>query len=112
MSNASTLDLTGSSGKKYKFYVYELGTSFKKVGGVYAITKRTSSQGSNSHSVIYIGKTDDLSERFDNHHKQDCVDKNGANRICVRQVESEADRDSIEKDLIKNYQPKCNEQLK
>ncbi len=113
MSNSITIEFTGESGGKYKFYVYALNTSFQVVGGLYVFTKRTEKQdGTGTHEIIYIGKTEDLSTRFHNHHKSDCISKNGANRICVRQVNLEKDRDSIEKDLIKHYNPVCNEQLK
>lgn len=79
---------------------------------MYVFTKRTEKQdGSGTHAIIYIGKTEDLSTRFDNHHKEDCIFKHGANKICVRQVDFENERDIIEKDLIKNYNPVCNDQL-
>ena len=111
MSN-TTIEFTGKSGKKYQFYVYELNTSFNKEGGNYVFTKRTTKQdGSGSHDIIYIGKTEDLSTRFQNHHKEDCISKHGANRICIRQVDSENERDLTEKDLIKNYNSVCNDQL-
>ncbi len=112
MSNTATIKFIGKSGKKYQFYIYELAASFKKVGGNYVFTERTTKQdGSSTHEIIYVGKTEDLSTRFQNHHKADCISKNGANRICVRQVDTENERDSIEKDLIKNYNPVCNDQL-
>lgn len=112
MSNTITIEFLGKSGEKYQFNVYELNTSFKNIGGNYGFTKRTVKQdGSGSHDIIYIGKTEDWSTRFQNHHKEDCISKHGANRICVRHVDSENERDLIEKDLIRNYKPVCNDQL-
>lgn len=112
MSATPTIDLKGKSGKTYTFYIYDLNTSFKTVGGVYVFTKATTdTDKSVNHGIIYIGMTDDLSTRFSNHHKKDCYTKKGANRLCVRQVDKEADREAMEKDLITNYNPSCNDQL-
>ena len=41
MTNQAILTLIGASGNKYDFVVYTFGTSFNRLGGVYAITKRT-----------------------------------------------------------------------
>ena len=108
MSANQPQTLTGKSGKKYKFLVYALGTEFKPVGAVYAITKRVPNRAGGSHTVIYIGQTADLSERFDDHHKATCFTRNGANCIGVHQEASEARRLAIEKDLIDAYDPPCN----
>lgn len=112
MSNTATLSLKGKSGNEFTFYIYELGTTFKKVGGIYVFTKRTqNSDGTWSHTVLYIGKTEDLSTRFNNHHKESCYMNKGANRLCVRQVDTESERERIEKDMIQFYNPSCNDQL-
>src|SRR6266480_4059466 len=103
MSKIEDLTLTGKSGTKYTFQMYPLGTEFKAVGGVYIITKRTASTTGGSHSLIYIGQTGDLSERFDDHHKADCFKRHGANCIGVLLEESEEKRVAIEADLLAAY---------
>ena len=112
MSTATTtptIDFVGKSGTKYTFYIYPLNATFKAVGGVYVFTKATQAAGGGeTHKVIYVGQTGDLSSRFTDHHKQPCIDRNGANRICVRAEASEATRLAIEKDLVDNYNPPCN----
>ena len=109
----ATVEFTGNSKTKYSFNIYDIGTEFKSVGGIYCFTVRTEdSTGNATHKIIYIGITDDLSTRFDNHHKADCIEKNKANRICIYQETKEARRKEIEADLIANYKPTCNEQLK
>ena len=108
-SKLGTLTLKGVSGNEYKFNVYPLNTDFKSIGGIYYISKRiVKENGIGSHSKLYIGQTEDLSERFDNHHKWDCFEENSANAISIYREESKDERLGIEKDLIDNYEPPCN----
>lgn len=111
MAKLSTVTFTGVSGTNYEFNSYPWGTSFKKdYGAVYFVTKRSKkSDGGYSHTRIYVGKTEDLSTRFDNHHKQDCFDENESNCICVYGEQDEDTRLDIEQDLIDNYHPPCND---
>ena len=106
----ATLELTGASGKKYAFLVYPWGTTFKPIGGVYAVTRATSNQsGGETHTIVYVGQTGDLSERFDAHHKASCFSRNSANRICVHVESNEKTRLTTESDLIAAYNPPCND---
>jgi len=103
----TTLKLTGYSGKIYTFNVDEIGTELKAVGAVYAVTKR---RDNGKHKIIYVGQTENLSERFDDHHKQTCFDNNDATCICTHRDEDE-DEDSRrykEADLVERYDPPCN----
>lgn len=111
MTKYGTITFTGSSGSKYEFTVYSFDTDFKdNVSCVYFVTKRTqSSYGDYSHTGIYVGETSDLSERFSNHHKHKCFEKNNCNCICIYLEKSEKTRLEIEQDLIDNYHPPCNE---
>ena len=110
MSKLGTITFTGSSGTEYEFNVYSWGTNFKKdFGAVYFVTKRSKKSDSGySHTRIYIGQTEDMSTRFDNHHKQECFGEYDANCICVCGEQDEDKRLEIEKDLIDNYNPPCN----
>ena len=110
MAKLGTVTFTGVSGAKYEFTVYPWGTSFNKdYGAVYFVTKRTQeSGGGHSHTRLYVGETEDLSTRFDNHHKQDCFDRHNKNCVCVYGEEDEDTRLEIEQDLIDNCQPPCN----
>jgi hypothetical protein len=60
------------------------------------------------HSVIYVGQTENLQDRFANHHKWDCMIRNSANCVCAHQVPDEARRLAIGNDLIVAYKPPCN----
>lgn len=111
MGKLSTVIFKGKSGKDYKFIVYSWDTNFKEnYGGVYFITKRyKNSSGNYSHERIYVGQSEDLSSRFDNHHKQKCFEDHDANCKCVYGEQNEDTRLEIESDLIENYSLPCND---
>jgi len=111
MAKLSTVIFTGKSGTEYSFNTYSWDTNFKEDhGAVYFITNRSKESGDGyNHKRIYVGQTNDLSSRFDNHHKQDCFDKYSANCICIYGEQDEDKRIEVEKDLIDNYNPPCNE---
>lgn len=104
-TNPALLELIGASGTRYSFYVFDLNTQFKPSGGVYAVTR---SSGGQTHQVIYVGQSGDLSERFDTHHKADCFRRHGSNHICAMVERNEKTRLDIEADLIAAYNPPCN----
>lgn len=110
MAKLGTVTLIGASGKKYEFNVYPWDTNFKEnYGAVYFITKRTQKQDDGySHTPIYAGQTEDLSTRFDNHHKQACFDRHNKNCVCIYGEQDEDTRLAIEQDLIDDYDPPCN----
>lgn len=106
MVHTTNLQLTGASKRAYSFQVFPWGTNFNSSGAVYAILRKTPS---GNYSVLYIGQTGDLSERFDNHHKQACFDRNGKTHIAVHPEPTESGRFNIETDLVRNYNPMCND---
>lgn len=106
MTKQTTVTLTGASGRKYNFDVYPWGTSFNPVGAVYCVLRRTPE---GNFTILYIGQTGDLSERFDDHHKQRCFDRNGKTHIGVCAEPSEVNRLAIETDLVRKYNPACND---
>ena len=109
MPKLGTLALSGESGHSYTFNIYPWGTDFKPLGAVYAVTKRAPAQnGGYTHSVLYVGETGDLSERFADHHKSDCFQRQNANCINILQEANPNTRLHIEADLIEKHQPHCN----
>jgi hypothetical protein len=102
-----TIDWDGQSGRKYKYWIYELGTTFKQVPGNYIFARETEPR---TFGPIYIGETGDLSERFDNHHKMPCIRKNGATHICAHESSAnEKERKAEEADLLAYWSPICND---
>lgn len=106
MSKIGTIILTGCSGNEYSFDIYSFNTTFKPLSGIYYISKRNQKR---EHTAIYLGITDDLSSRFNNHHKGDCFVKNGANCISILLENSKERREEIEKDILCNYNFPCND---
>lgn len=99
--------LNGQSGNRHEFEVFQWGTNFNPVGGIYSVLKILPN---GRYQILYIGQTGDLSERFENHHRANCFSKNGKTHIAVRAEGSEQRRLAIETDLIRNYQTCCNQQ--
>jgi hypothetical protein len=99
------LPLTGASNRIHQFEIYPWNTNFNRVGAVYAVLHQTAPT---QYKVLYIGQTSDLSERFDNHHKQSCFDKNGKTHLGVLPEPGESNRFNIETDLVRHYNPVCN----
>lgn len=109
MDSSPPLKIKGISGHEYIFPVYRMPhPNFKAEGGVYIFTEL---QGNGGHRHIYLGITNDLSERFDNHHKIDCISNNGATHLSAFLESSEDERKRIEKDILAAITTTCNEQL-
>ena len=103
-----TIIWEGSSGKKYKYWIYDIGhDNFDPVPANYIFAKETSPK---IHKEIYIGETEDISERFDNHHKMPCIKQNGATHIHAHKsnIIKETRREE-ESDLLKKWRPICND---
>ena len=105
MAAEDKVTATGASGAQFEFDVYRWGTSFNSIGGLYLVLKK---QLTGKYDLLYVGQTGDLSERFDNHHKQSSFDRHGKTHIAVRGENTEKKRLAVEADLIQNYQPVCN----
>ena len=106
MAEVPTIHLVGESGTKYKYWIDEIGTGFKPSSANYVFVKETSE---GTFRPIYIGQTGDISERFDNHHKMPCIERNGATHICTHnRSKNEDGRRSEVADLIAYYKPICN----
>jgi len=110
MSSFPTMTIKGLSGKEYTFEVHDFDSNWNSVPAVYVVTKRVQkNDGKYSHSIIYIGQTEDLKARHSSHHKEDCFNRHGANRLCVLREASEKTRLAIESDLVQKHSPPCND---
>ncbi len=98
----------GISGKKYGYWIYPIGASFKDEPGNYIYAKETSP---NRWRAIYIGQTSSLKDRLADHEKEACAKRNGATHIHAHTSSNSEDvRRSEEEDLIKKWDPPCNKQ--
>jgi hypothetical protein len=112
MAKISDATFHGNSGKAYGFQVWPMNQAFNGVGAVYAVTRRyQSSEGGFKHEIIYVGETEDLSERFGNHHKANCFARKDANCICTHLDGDSDSRLAKEDDLIQKHVPHCNDRI-
>lgn len=105
MLNQATVTAQGASGATYSFTVYPWWQAFNAVGAVYLVLRHT---GNNKYDLLYVGQTSDLSERFEDHHKQPYFDRFGKTHIAIRPEPFERTRLQIETDLIRKHNPVCN----
>lgn len=109
MAEAPTILWPGQSGKEYKYWIYPIGTSFKEEPANYIFAKQTRP---GYWSPCYIGQTQNLNQRLENHVKETCAKQQGATHIHAHLSNlDEASRRVEEKDLILKWKPPCNEQL-
>ena len=92
---------------QYTYWVTSLDANFKEESGNYIFAKRSG----NHWTPVYIGQTDNLRRRLSNHDKEACVRQHGATHIHAHLNDNEQNRRDEEVDLIKKWQPPCNEQL-
>ncbi len=76
---------------------------FNEVAGIYAIVSQ--------NKVVYVGITDNLKERMSGHHKEDCWRRNilATNCLYWLRESNEIRRQQIERGIIDNYEPVCND---
>ena len=117
-STGSRLTLNGISRKEYIFDLYtfddfsELRNAFLTRAGVYLFTRRRPTNEGFTHDLVYLGETEDLSKRFDNHHKEKEIKANYANCIGIHAAPAnDKQRKMIETDILAAYDFPCNEQL-
>jgi excinuclease UvrABC nuclease subunit len=101
--------------KRVKWSVYEFGvyepttTTWSEKSGIYIFA------GINPQSLwvaLYIGQALSFSDRLANHDQWNAAARLGATHVHARVVPLQANRDTIERDLIRAYQPPLNIQLK
>lgn len=107
MAQAQTCQCKGESGKVYQYEIYSIWHEFPAVAGNYIYAKELV-PGSGCWSPIYIGQTANLSERFDDHNKMQCILAYSTRILIHWNNGGEQARRDEEKDLIETYSPPCN----
>ena len=102
-----TVNWPGASGKKNKYWVHSLDTTFKDTAGNYVFAKKTSS---GKWTPVYIGETESLNDRLPNHEKLPCVRQNGGTHIHAHTSGGQKVRREEESDLLANFNPPCNKE--
>ncbi len=100
----------GLSEKQYQYRIYSIGTRFKEEPGNYIFAKEKTP---GEWFPCYIGQAENLNMRLGDHEKESCAKRHGATHIHAHLVCSgEDDRKKEERDLIREWKPPCNEQLR
>jgi len=107
MNEYQTILWPGISGREYKYWIYPIGTSFKGEPGNYIFAKQSSP---GYWTPCYVGESENLDKRLENHEKESCARKYGATHIHAHLNKSGIKtRIAEEKDLINKWKPVCNE---
>ena len=112
----TTITIKGMSGTNYIFNVYgftrfsDLADAFKSIPALYAFTRRfPNGINTYTHDLVYVGETGDLSTRFHNHHKQECIVRSNANCICIHSFHgTQTERQAAETDILNAFDLPCN----
>jgi hypothetical protein len=78
-----TILWSGASGKQYKYWIYDMNTSFKDEPGNYIYAKESSP---GRWSPIYIGETESLEDRLSNHPKFPCIRTRWYSHPCAHKL--------------------------
>jgi hypothetical protein len=104
------LQLSKATWLTHEFTVYPYAsTTWNNVAGIYIFS---GVNRQNQWVPLYIGQCDSFQNRIPSHEKWDKAQALGATHVHARAVSIQADRDSIEKELIQAFQPQLNSQLK
>lgn len=99
----------GESGTEYQYEIYPLDAEFRPLPGNY-IYARLAEDG--SWVPIYIAQTRDLHQRLEGHVRMDDAIAHGTTHLHAHYCAAgQAARCTEERDLIKRWQPVCNEVL-
>ena len=103
MTKIANYDVPGKSGTKYRFSMYKYPDDLESASAVYILTHRNvDAEGKGKHTNIYVGQTSNLSERHEDHHKEECFQRRSANCIGILIEGDERRRLAIEADIRNN----------
>lgn len=107
ISGRQTIHLTGHDKPHYTAYEYDIREGLPDYSGIYIVTRFDG-----NHHINYVGQSNNISNRLSNHENWDCFNKHHSSHILTIEILMQEEKDFVEADIIKHYQPKCNEQLK
>lgn len=95
------------NGESLGFTIYGSNTTWNSVSGLYIFAY---AKDATHWHPVYIGQTDNFSNRLPSHDRWDEATRLGATHVHALVVPLAANRDKFEKMLIQNLQPKLNDQ--
>ena len=106
MGALAVMKWQGKSGRKYKYWVYKIGTKFKETPANYVLARETADL---TFAPLYVGQTGDLSEPLDDGQKMPLIRESGATHIHAHaNSRGEGARLEEEADLVGMWGPVCN----
>jgi excinuclease UvrABC nuclease subunit len=93
----------------HEFNIHEHGVNWNNVSGIYIFSGHNHLK---QWVPLYIGQAESFSNRIPSHEQWSPARKLGATHVHAMAVSNQSQRDEIEKQLIKAYQPRLNIQLK
>lgn len=101
---------TTKAGKTYTLTPYQKATTtWNDVAGVYIFAIK---DAKGNFTALYVGQCDSFKNRIPNHERWAEAARKGATIVLAVPVSRQADRDSLESDLIAQLQPPLNTQLR
>jgi excinuclease UvrABC nuclease subunit len=94
---------------EYEFTVYEAGGTWNEVPGIYIFAGQNATK---QWVPLYIGQASSFKDRLADHDQWNAAARAGATHVHARVVVLQADRDAIEAQLVRSYQPRLNTQLR
>lgn len=105
--SATSCHWVGYSGKQYRYEIYPLETEFRPLPGNYIYAKQDEE---GRWIPIYIAQTRDLHQRLEGNVRMDKAIASGATHLHAHYCTAgQAARCTEEHDLVKRWQPVCNE---
>lgn len=107
MADLGAIKWDGQSGKEYEYHIYTLDETHKAIPANYVFVKQTEPK---RYRPLYVGETNNISERFENHEKWPDLKKNGVTHVCTHESSSDKKvRTNEESDIIAKWKPVCND---
>jgi hypothetical protein len=108
MAQRDYVDLLGQSGRSYRYWVGRMGESITASAGNYGFAKQPPT---GSFAILYLGETEDFSDRFDRHERWLEAVMLGATHVLAHTTPGgEQARCAEEGELIQRWQPPMNVQ--
>lgn len=109
MSTAPTCNWPTSATTSLLFHIYGENKNWLAKAGLYIFSYQDKD---GIWRALYVGQTDDFSDRLPTHERLKEAVRLGATHIHTRVVPLQADRDTLERALIRHLLPPMNEQLR
>lgn len=97
---------SGSSGKRYKYWIYSMKTPFDDRPGNFIYVRKTAP---NRWRPLYIGQTASMRHHLPGGETRECLTHNWPTHIHMHiNVAGEAARNAEKADLVDRWKPHCN----